>query len=213
MRVAANIFGRQANGSWSTRPPREMGKPPKPCEQGVPTPNPVRPSPTGCNALIYCLNRSIQQPAVLEMELEIPTGSEAETSFCSARTRRLQHRDIEHNDLPGLQEIDGGCDSRGNWLQGRPMIRGQNEKSQLTVSKILLMPQILIASEQQFESRLLSRVKQRAVLQSLPAQFIRPHDLVSSQKPGERGGRVGVEQDLHATAAGCSRELLAKART
>jgi hypothetical protein len=37
--------------------------------------------------------------------------------------------------------------------------------------------------------------------------------LMSSQEPGEWGWRVGNKKDLHATAAGCSRELLAKART
>ena len=75
------------------------------------------------------------------------------------------------------------------------------------------VPDILIAGEQQVEPRLLGRVKQRAVLQPLPSQFIRPHHFMSSQKPGERGRGVGVEQDLHATAVGCSRELWAKART
>ena len=71
----------------------------------------------------------------------------------------------------------------------------------------------LIAGEQQVEPRLLGRVQQRAVLQSLPSQFIRWRHFMSSQKPGERGRCVGVEQDLHATVVGCSRELLAKART
>jgi hypothetical protein len=93
------------------------------------------------------------------------------------------------------------------------VIRGQDEKTQLTACKILLILDILIAGEQQIEPRLLSRIEQRAVLQSLPSQFIRPHYLMSSQKPGKRGGGVGVEQNLHATAEGCSRELLAKART
>src|SRR5271165_3255353 len=36
---------------------------------------------------------------------------------------------------------------------------------------------------------------------------------MSSQKPSKRGRRVCVEQNLHATAAGDSKELLAKART
>ena len=88
-----------------------------------------------------------------------------------------------------------------------------DDKSQFTARKILLIPDILIAGEQQVEPRLLGRVKQRAVLQSLPSQFIRPHHVMSSQKPGERDRGVGVEQDVHATAVGCSRELRAKART
>ena len=88
-----------------------------------------------------------------------------------------------------------------------------DDKSQFTARKILLIPDILIAGEQQVEPRLFGRVKQRAVLQSLPSQFIRAHYLMSSQEPGERGRGVGVKQDLHATAAGCSRELWAKART
>jgi hypothetical protein len=58
----------------------------------------------------------------------------------------------------------------------------------------------LIAGEQQVEPRLLGRVKQRAILQPLPSQFVRPHHFVSSQKPGERDWGVGVEQDLHAIA-------------
>jgi hypothetical protein len=36
---------------------------------------------------------------------------------------------------------------------------------------------------------------------------------MSSQEAGERGRGVGVEQDPHAAAVGCSRELLANART
>jgi Arc/MetJ-type ribon-helix-helix transcriptional regulator len=65
---------------------------------------------------------------------------------------------------------------------------------------------------------LLACIKQRAVLQTLPSQFIRAHHLMSSQKPG-KWGRAGlakswrVEQDLHATAVGWSKERLAKART
>jgi hypothetical protein len=36
---------------------------------------------------------------------------------------------------------------------------------------------------------------------------------VSAQGAGQRNRSVGVEQDLHATVAGCSSELLANART
>src|SRR5580700_9625108 len=36
---------------------------------------------------------------------------------------------------------------------------------------------------------------------------------MAPQKPREGGRSVGVEQNLHATAVGCSKELLAKART
>jgi hypothetical protein len=43
--------------------------------------------------------------------------------------------------------------------------------------------------------------------------LIRPYYLMSPQETGERGRGVGVEQDLHAAAVGCSRELLAKAST
>src|SRR5439155_7407591 len=81
----------------------------------------------------------------------------------------LQHRDIEPNDLPGLHEINGCGDSCGNWPQGRPVVRRQDEKSQLTGRQILLIPDVLIAGEQEVEPSLLLRGKQRAVLQSLPA--------------------------------------------
>ena len=75
------------------------------------------------------------------------------------------------------------------------------------------VPEILIAGEQEIESRLFCRVKQRAVLDALPSQFIRPHYVMTAQKPGQRSRSVGVEQDLHPTATVCSRELSAKART
>ncbi len=93
------------------------------------------------------------------------------------------------------------------------MIRRQDDKSQFTVRKILLILDILIAGKEQIETRLFGCVKQRTVLESLPSQFIRPYDVMSSQKTGERGRGVGVEEDLHAAAVGSSRELLAKART
>src|SRR6266545_1602903 len=93
------------------------------------------------------------------------------------------------------------------------MVRREDNHSQLSVHEVLLIPDILITREQQIESRLLSGVEQGAVFQSLPSQFIRSHHFVSSQEPSEWGRGVGIEKDLHATAAGCSRELLAKART
>jgi hypothetical protein len=110
------------------------------------------------------------------------------------RAKRLQQRDIDPNYLAGLHEIDGRGDSRRNSPQGRPVIRGQDDKSQLTARKILLILDILITGEQQIETRLLSRVKQRSVLQSLPSQFIRPQHFMSSQKPRKRSWGVGVEQ-------------------
>jgi hypothetical protein len=61
-----------------------------------------------------------------------------------------------------LHEIDGGDDSRRYSPQGRPVIRGQDDKSQLTARKILLILDTLIAGEQQVEPRLFGRVKQRA---------------------------------------------------
>ena len=125
----------------------------------------------------------------------------------------LQHRDIDANDLPGSHKIDGRGDLCRSSPQRRPVIRRQDDKSQLTARKILLMRDILIAGDQHIEPRLLSGLQQLAVLQSLPSQFIRTHYLMSSQEPGEWGRGVGVKQDLHATAVGCSRELLAKART
>jgi len=85
--------------------------------------------------------------------------------------------------------------------------------SQFTVRKILLMSDVLIAGEQKVEPGLFGCVQQRAVLQCLPSQFICPHDVMPLQKPGKWGWSVGVEQNLHATAVGCSSELLVKART
>ena len=125
----------------------------------------------------------------------------------------LQHRDIHANDLPGLHKIDGRGDLCRGSPQRQPVIRRQDDKSQLTAREILLMRDTLIAGEQHIEPRLLGGLKQRAVLQPLLSQFIRAHYLMSSQEPGEWGWRVGIKKDLHATAAGCSRELLAKART
>jgi hypothetical protein len=60
----------------------------------------------------------------------------------------LQRRDIDPDDLPGLHEIDRCGDSRCNSPQGRPVIRGQDDQSQLSARKILLIPDILIAGEQ-----------------------------------------------------------------
>ena len=126
-------------------------------------------------------------------------------------TTRLQHRDIDLDNLTGLHEINGCGDSCGNWPQGWPVIRRKDEKSQLTGRKILLIPDVLIAGKQEVEPSVLGRLNQRAILKSLPSQFIRPYYLMPSQKPGKRGWSVGVEQYPHATAAGSSRELLAKA--
>jgi hypothetical protein len=93
------------------------------------------------------------------------------------------------------------------------VIRGQDDESQFAARKILVIPNLLIAGKEQVEPRLLGRVKQRAVLQPLLPQLIRPHYLMSLQKTGEWGRGIGIEQDLHATAAGHSREFFAKART
>ena len=125
----------------------------------------------------------------------------------------LQTRDIDLNDLPGLDEVDGCGDTGRNSPQGRPVIRGQDKKGQLAAPEILLIPDILIAGEQQIETPVFRSVRQISVLQPLPSQFMRAYYLVSSQKPGAGRRSVSVEKDLHATGAGCSRELLAKAST
>jgi len=69
-----------------------------------------------------------------------------------------------------LHEIDGCGDSRRNSPQGRPVIRRQDDQSQLTARKVLLIPDILIAGKQQVEPRFLGRVEQRAVPRSPAAE-------------------------------------------
>ena len=64
--------------------------------------------------------------------------------------------------------------------RGRQWLEERDDKRQFAPGKILLIRNILIARKQQVEFRLLGRVQQRAVLQSLPAEFIRPHYLMSS---------------------------------
>ncbi len=93
------------------------------------------------------------------------------------------------------------------------MIRGQDDECQFTAGEVLLIAHILIAGEEHIEFRILSHVEQSAILKPLPSQFIRPHYLLSSQETRKRCRGIGVKQDLHATAADDSRELLAKAST
>ena len=93
------------------------------------------------------------------------------------------------------------------------MIRGEHDESQLAAREVLLIPDVLVARQQQIEPLSLGRVEQGAVLQPLPAQFIRSHHFMTRQETGQRSRGVGVEKNPHATAAGCSRESLAKART
>jgi len=66
----------------------------------------------------------------------------------------LQHGDIDLNDLSGLHEVDGGSDSRSNPPQGRPVVRGEDHKSQITTRKVLLILDVLIARKRQMEPRL-----------------------------------------------------------
>jgi hypothetical protein len=70
----------------------------------------------------------------------------------------LQQWDINLHDLTGLHKIYGSGDPRCYWSQGGPVIRGEDDESQLTARKVLLISDILVASEQQIEPRLLSRV-------------------------------------------------------
>jgi hypothetical protein len=54
----------------------------------------------------------------------------------------------------------------------------------LLESEVLLMPYILVARNEDFESRLLGCREQLAVLESVPAQILGLYHLVTSQKLG-----------------------------
>jgi len=114
----------------------------------------------------------------------------------------LRRREIDFNDLSGLHEVDRRGDSRCNSPQGRPVVRGEDDKSQFTIRKVLLILDVLIAGKQQIEPRLFSRVQQRAVLQPLPSHLIRPYHLMSPRngraapacwrRTGSSRSRVGL---------------------
>ena len=91
----------------------------------------------------------------------------------------LQRGDIDAYDLPELNEVDGGGNPCRDWPRAWPMIRGQDDNGQPPTSEILLVSDILVTGEEHIEPRLLRRIKQRAVFQSLPSQFIRPGYLMS----------------------------------
>ena len=71
----------------------------------------------------------------------------------------LQRRDIQRDNLAGLYEIDGRRDSRSQWPQSGPVVRGQDHESQPAPGETLLIPDILIAGQQQIEPGLLRRVQ------------------------------------------------------
>jgi hypothetical protein len=121
--------------------------------------------------------------------------------------------DVESHYLPALNKVNRRGNPLCNVPQTRPVVGRQDDNRQPPASKILLIADILIASEQDVEPRFLDCVQQFTVLESLPSQLIGARDLMSSKRLSQRCRRVSVEENLHATAAGCSRELLANLRT
>ena len=64
------------------------------------------------------------------------------------------------------------------------MIRREHDQSQLAAREVLLIPDVLVARQQQIEPLSLGRVEQGAVLQPLPAQFIRSHHFMTTTGNG-----------------------------
>jgi hypothetical protein len=62
------------------------------------------------------------------------------------------------------------------------MIRRENDDGQPPSREILLIPEILVAGEQQ-----------STVVQSLPSQLFRAGHLMSAQTPSEWGRGIGIE--------------------
>ena len=102
---------------------------------------------------------------------------------------------LELGYLAGLREIDG----RRDW----PMVARQDEHGEFSSRKILLVTDVLVARDEQFEVSGFRRIKQPAVCETLPSHFGRPGYFVP----------FGVKENFHAAAAGWSNELLAKAST
>jgi len=71
---------------------------------------------------------------------------------------------------------------------------------------------VLIARYQNVETAPFGSVKQFTVLKAGPAQLSGTGYLMTSQRAGQWGGSIGVEQNLHA-AAGCSSEAFANRTT
>ena len=87
-----------------------------------------------------------------------------------------------------------------------------DKKSQFTRRRILLIADVLFAGVTG-RNRLTSP-HQGALRSPVRAIPVHPRELPHAPpKTEQTGGRVGVEQNLHATAAGSSREALANART
>jgi hypothetical protein len=99
----------------------------------------------------------------------------------SRRTGTLQIADVQPDHLPALNEVNRLGNSVRYEPQAGPMIGGQDNHRQPPTGEILLIADILVASEQNVEPRLLRRIKQLAVCQSLPRDLIRTRYLMSSQ--------------------------------
>ena len=68
---------------------------------------------------------------------------------------RSQWGYVDFYDLPALYKINCGGDARRDWPRGRPVIRREDDESDLTVREVLLIPDILAAMEQQVKPTLL----------------------------------------------------------
>jgi hypothetical protein len=89
----------------------------------------------------------------------------------------------------------------------------KDHDGQLAAGEILLTGNVLVASDEEIKSGLFGSIEERTVIQRLPFQIVGARYLMSAKEPGQWHWSIGVEQDLHAAAVGCSRELLVKART
>jgi len=66
--------------------------------------------------------------------------------------------------LPALSEVDHCANSARYWAKGRPVVRRQYDKRDLSLSKVLLMPDILVACDEHIEPSLFGCRKKLAIV-------------------------------------------------
>ncbi len=90
-------------------------------------------------------------------------------------------------------------------LQSRPMIGPQFQDGKTSAGKILLMAQVLVANDQQLETRFLSGSEESAVFESAPTHLHSGQNLVRSQGVAHLHRRAHIEEDFHSANSAATR--------
>jgi hypothetical protein len=114
----------------------------------------------------------------------------------------LKGSHVNSADLAALHEVHQGSDPGGDRTQTGPVVRRQDHNRQFAICEVLLVADVLIAGYQDLKPRMFGGIKKRSIFETLPAQLAGPDNLMSPKRSGQRSRSIGIEQDLHATAAG-----------